>query len=86
MRQNRHRYCTLSYTPPFPTPLHLVAPAPLPPHQDDKEGTDLGVLKNVMAHNWVEPAKRERKRVLSYSETEYYKQARATACMRQGAM
>lgn len=35
---------------------------------------DLGVLKNVMAHNWVEPSKRERKRVLSYNETEYYKQ------------
>lgn len=42
--------------------------------QDDKEGTDLGVLKNVMAHNWVEPSKRERKRVLNYSEAEYYKQ------------
>lgn len=36
--------------------------------------TDLGVLKNVMAHNWVEPSKRERKRVLNYSEAEYYKQ------------
>jgi hypothetical protein len=35
---------------------------------------DLGVLKNVMAHNWVEPSKRERKRVLNYNETEYYKQ------------
>jgi hypothetical protein len=38
--------------------------------------TDLGVLKNVMAHNWVEPSKRERKRVLNYSEAEYYKQVR----------
>jgi hypothetical protein len=44
--------------------------------QEDKEGTDLGVLKNVMAHNWVEPSKRERKRVLNYSEAEYYKQVR----------
>jgi hypothetical protein len=35
---------------------------------------DLGVLKNVMAHNWVEPSKRERKRVLNYSEADYYKQ------------
>lgn len=42
--------------------------------QDDQQGTDLGVLKNVMAHNWVEPSKRERKRVLNYSEAEYYKQ------------
>lgn len=31
-------------------------------------------MKNVMAHNWVEPSKRERKRVLNYSEAEYYKQ------------
>lgn len=37
---------------------------------------DLGVLKNVMAHNWVEPSKRERKRVLNYSEADYYKQVR----------
>ena len=42
--------------------------------QDEKEGTDLGVLKNVMAHNWIEPSKRERKRVLNYSEADYYKQ------------
>jgi hypothetical protein len=47
--------------------------------QEDKEGTDLGVLKNVMAHNWVEPSKRERKRVLNYSEAEYYKQVRGAA-------
>ncbi|WIA10295.1 hypothetical protein OEZ86_000436 [Tetradesmus obliquus] len=46
--------------------------------EEDKEGTDLGVLKNVMAHNWVEPSKRERKRVLNYSEAEYYKQALKT--------
>jgi hypothetical protein len=32
-----------------------------------------------MAHNWVEPSKRERKRVLNYSEAEYYKQVRRTA-------
>jgi hypothetical protein len=36
------------------------------------------VLKNVMAHNWVEPSKRERKRVLNYSEAEYYKQVRGS--------
>ncbi len=43
--------------------------------QDEKEGVpDLGVLKNVMAHNWVEPSKRERKRVPNYSEAEYYRQ------------
>eukprot|EP00775_Hariotina_reticulata_P010968 gene10968-11123_t len=46
--------------------------------EEDKDNTDLGVLKNVMAHNWVEPSKRERKRVLNYSETEYYKQALKT--------
>eukprot|EP00879_Flechtneria_rotunda_P001459 GHRR01001613.1.p1 GENE.GHRR01001613.1~~GHRR01001613.1.p1 ORF type:complete len:1090 (+),score=452.35 GHRR01001613.1:198-3467(+) len=45
---------------------------------DDDDKTDLGVLKNVMAHNWVEPSKRERKRVLNYSEAEYYKQALKT--------
>lgn len=44
--------------------------------QEDKELPELGVLKNVMAHNWVEPSKRERKRVLNYSEAEYYKQVR----------
>jgi hypothetical protein len=38
------------------------------------------VLKNVMAHNWVEPSKRERKRVLNYSEAEYYKQVRVHSC------
>jgi hypothetical protein len=48
--------------------------------QEDKDNTDLGVLKNVMAHNWVEPSKRERKRVLNYSETEYYKQVRLGGC------
>lgn len=53
--------------PPPPPPLS-------PPLQEDKEMPDLGVLKNVMAHNWVEPSKRERKRVLNYSEAEYYKQ------------
>eukprot|EP00878_Enallax_costatus_P003452 GHUV01003663.1.p1 GENE.GHUV01003663.1~~GHUV01003663.1.p1 ORF type:complete len:1042 (+),score=456.73 GHUV01003663.1:458-3583(+) len=46
--------------------------------EDEKEGTDLGMLKNVMAHNWVEPSKRERKRVLNYSEADYYKQALKT--------
>lgn len=49
--------------------------------QDDNDKTDLGVLKNVMAHNWVEPSKRERKRVLNYSETEYYKQVGAAAAV-----
>jgi hypothetical protein len=53
--------------------------------QEDKEGTDLGVLKNVMAHNWVEPSKRERKRVLNYSEAEYFKQV-STAVALQGAI
>lgn len=47
--------------------------------EEDKEMPDLGVLKNVMAHNWVEPSKRERKRVLNYSEAEYYKQALKTS-------
>ena len=40
---------------------------------EEKEG-DLNTLKAIMAHNWVEPSKRERKRVLNYSESEYYKQ------------
>lgn len=61
--------------PAFVLPL---SPPFLPPslshHQEDKEVPDLGVLKNVMAHNWVEPSKRERKRVLNYSEADYYKQ------------
>lgn len=47
--------------------------------QDDKDdGKDIGTLKQLMAHNWVEPTKRERKRVLNYSEADYYKQALKT--------
>jgi hypothetical protein len=59
----------------------LVTPhPPTHPHihthtQEEKEALpDLGVLKNVMAHNWVEPSKRERKRVLNYNEADYFKQ------------
>lgn len=36
-------------------------------------------LKAIISNNWVDPPKRERRRVLNYSETEYYKQAMKTA-------
>jgi len=35
-------------------------------------------LKAIISNNWVDPPKRERRRVLNYSETEYYKQALKT--------
>ncbi len=47
--------------------------------QEDKAGgEEIGKIKQLMAHNWVEPSKRERKRVLNYNESEYYKQALKT--------
>ncbi|GMH40196.1 hypothetical protein BSKO_08100 [Bryopsis sp. KO-2023] len=35
-------------------------------------------LKAIIGNNWVDPPKRERKRVLNYSESDYYKQAMKT--------
>lgn len=47
--------------------------------QDEKEeedGGDLGTLKAMMAANWVEPSKRERKRIITYNEADYFKTVR----------
>ena len=40
------------------------------PLQFNAEGIN---LKQVIGANWIDPPKRERKRVLNYSESEYYK-------------
>lgn len=50
--------------------------------QDEKEeedGGDLGTLKAMMAANWVEPSKRERKRIITYNEADYFKTVRRRA-------
>ena len=43
--------------------------------EDDTEAIQALNLKAIMSNNWVDPPKRERKRVHNYSEQEYYRQA-----------
>jgi SWI/SNF-related matrix-associated actin-dependent regulator of chromatin subfamily A member 5 len=43
--------------------------------ENEEEGTIDGPnLKAIMSTNWVDPPKRERKRVNNYNESEYYRQ------------
>lgn len=40
--------------------------------EEEEPGLD---LKTIIGHNWVDPPKRERKRVANYNEADYYKNA-----------
>ncbi len=44
---------------------------------DEKEEEDNVDLKALMGANWVDPPKRERKRVVNYAENEFYRAAMA---------
>lgn len=45
--------------------------------EDEDKGTiDGASLKAIMSTNWVDPPKRERKRVHNYSEQEYFRQVK----------
>ena len=38
-------------------------------------GADGEALRSLIGHNWIDPPKRERKRVATYNESDYYRQA-----------
>uniref|UniRef100_A0A061QM65 SWI/SNF-related matrix-associated actin-dependent regulator of chromatin subfamily A member 5 n=1 Tax=Tetraselmis sp. GSL018 TaxID=582737 RepID=A0A061QM65_9CHLO len=42
--------------------------------EEDKDTVDAPTLKAIMSSNWVDPPRRERKRIHNYSEQEYYRQ------------
>eukprot|EP01025_Chloroclados_australasicus_P061699 TRINITY_DN8110_c3_g1_i2.p1 TRINITY_DN8110_c3_g1~~TRINITY_DN8110_c3_g1_i2.p1 ORF type:complete len:1007 (+),score=121.42 TRINITY_DN8110_c3_g1_i2:328-3021(+) len=42
------------------------------PNDNDQSGA--GILKSLVAENWVEPPRRQRQRITNYSETDYYRQ------------
>jgi SWI/SNF-related matrix-associated actin-dependent regulator of chromatin subfamily A member 5 len=52
-------------------------------YKDGEEGGDGGqgagadgeALRALIGHNWIDPPKRERKRVATYNESDYYRQA-----------
>eukprot|EP01024_Parvocaulis_polyphysoides_P043035 TRINITY_DN3928_c0_g4_i1.p1 TRINITY_DN3928_c0_g4~~TRINITY_DN3928_c0_g4_i1.p1 ORF type:complete len:714 (+),score=99.52 TRINITY_DN3928_c0_g4_i1:319-2460(+) len=44
-------------------------------YKDPNENpNDTGVLKSLVADNWIEPPRRQRQRITNYSESDYYRQ------------
>eukprot|EP00951_Prasinocladus_malaysianus_P046812 scaffold647960_cov46-Prasinocladus_malaysianus.AAC.1 len=54
--------------------LHPFDPICNDQEEDPKADMEALNLKAIMSNNWVDPPKRERKRVHNYSEQEYYRQ------------